>query len=239
MATFQFKQFSVDDHGCGMKIGTDSVLLAAWLMKKIEPDSMHSVIDVGAGSGVLSLLLASGLPDAHITALEIEPDAVSAARANFEASPWPMRLEVVSGDFADYHPERPVDLIISNPPYFNHKCSLVSPTTERAAARHADSLSYESLLRVAKTWLSPDGILAFVSPADLADGIVFKATLVGMHEYIRCFVSMREPKPASRILWLFKPCRCSHWFETLAIRSADSTFTKPYLEIVKPYYLYL
>ena len=111
MGVFHFKQFDIDDSGCGMKICSDSVLLGAWFFPRHK--RARRVADVGAGSGLLSLMAAQILPGASIVGLEIDSDAARAARANFSASPWAERLAIVEGNFADYSAAEPFDLIIS------------------------------------------------------------------------------------------------------------------------------
>lgn len=237
MAQFRFRQFVVDDGACGMKICSDSVLLAAWLMRDGACADVADAVDAGTGSGVLALLLACRCPQARVTALEIDPAAAEAAEANFAASPWAERLRVVRGDFAAYVPPRPVDLVISNPPYFEAARGLVSPDGSRAAARHADSLSYSSLLRKSAHWLAPHGLLAMVSPAAAEQDILFAATLAGLCCRELCRVKTTPRKSPSRLLWTFTPAPCPMTQSALCMRDPDGTPAPEYRRIVQPYYL--
>ena len=111
---FQFKQFTVRHDKCAMKVGTDGVLLGAWA----PVQNAKYILDVGAGSGLISLQLAQRNPWASITSIEIDPAAAAQAKENIQSSPWSDRMEVICSDFRDYHAENKFDLIVSNPPYF-------------------------------------------------------------------------------------------------------------------------
>lgn len=159
--TFRFKQFALTDRRCGMKIGTDGVLAGA-LATLLRPDGR--VADVGAGCGVIALMIAQRYPDATVDAVEIDPGAACDLRVNVANSPWAGRINVVEGDFNAIHGT--FDLIVSNPPYYNN--GDVAPDASRALARHAASLSPLSLVDFAVSRLAPGGVLAMIVPADAA-----------------------------------------------------------------------
>ena len=104
---FKFKQFTVFHDRCAMRVGTDGVLLGAW----VSVEGVRRVLDVGTGSGLIALQLAQRCPGARITGIEIEPEAASQAHENVERSPWAERVEVVCGDFRDYMPGRDAGLL--------------------------------------------------------------------------------------------------------------------------------
>ncbi len=197
---FTFKQFAIDDSMCAMKVGTDSVLLGCWT----DVSGVRTVIDVGAGSGILTLMTAQRAPGASITAVEIDEAAARAAAANIEASPWARRCRAVCSDAAAFTPDEAPDLVICNPPYFTG--GLLAPDRQRAAARHAEgSLGPLSVISLACRWLSPGGSLAMVTPADMAGDIVFEAEMHRMDVWRRCLVSTNAGKAPSRILWQLSP----------------------------------
>ena len=132
---FQFKQFTVRHDKCAMKVGTDGVLLGAWA----PVQDVKRILDVGAGSGLISLQLAQRNPEAVITSVEIDPAAAAQAQENIQSSPWSNRMEVVCCDFRKYHPEDKFDLIVSNPPYFVD--ALRCPDNQRCMARHTSEHS--------------------------------------------------------------------------------------------------
>lgn len=230
---FSFKQFTVDDSACAMKVGTDSVLLGAWT----DVAGVASAIDVGAGSGILSLMTAQRAPLAQITAIELDEAAAQAAATNFAASPWADRCHAICIDAAMFEPDTAPDLIICNPPYFTR--ALLAPDRQRAAARHAmGSLSPLSVIGMAARWLSPAGSLAMVTPADIADEVVFEAEMHRFDVWRRCMVSTTAGKPATRILWQFSPRGTRpHLPDTfLDVRSAGSP-TDAYRTLTSDFYL--
>ncbi|MCM1066011.1 MAG: methyltransferase [Muribaculaceae bacterium] len=232
MADFHFKQFDVDDRGCGMKVCSDSVLLGAWFAS--AHPSARTVADVGAGSGILALICAQCCPEAHIHALELDSGAAEAAVYNFGRSPWADRLEVVHGDFSLWQPGAALDLIISNPPYFT--TGETAPDAARAAARHQQGLSYASLIAKARLWLAPDGHLGMVSPADIADDIIFAAEMAGLKLRRRLDVVGSPRKAPTRTLWDFAGADGSCHCDTLMLRRPDGTPTEEYIKLVEPFY---
>lgn len=232
MGVFRFKRFMVDDDGCGMKICSDSVLLAAWLLPRLQ--HARSLLDAGTGSGVIALLAADIIPRANITAVEIDSDAALAASRNFDASPWPDRLSVVRNDYAAFisAQSQPFDIIISNPPYFASGIHAVDKA--RAAARHQLSLSYNVLLSHNK--LTPDGILSFVSPADIEHHIIEAAEFARMKLQRLCRVSTVRGKAPSRLLWQFSRTDAAVQYSSLSIRNTDGAYSDEYRRLVEPYY---
>ncbi|MDE5631473.1 MAG: methyltransferase, partial [Muribaculaceae bacterium] len=140
MVVFNFRQFDVDDSGCGMKICSDSVLLLELFLP--QHTQAHTVLDIGAGSGLLSLMAAQYMSQAEITGIEIDEAAAAAARHNFAASQWARRLKIENTDFSLFTPSSAVDIIISNPPFFT--AGLIAPDSRRATARHEAYLTSTS-----------------------------------------------------------------------------------------------
>lgn len=133
---FTFKQFHIDDMNCGMAVGTDSVVLGAWA----QLTAAKTVLDIGAGSGLLSLMAAQR-SQAHITSVELDTSAAEACQHNFHNSPWANRLTLVNSSIQDFcqHIEYQeyFDHIICNPPYFEQGTQAIQ--SQRAMARHTDS----------------------------------------------------------------------------------------------------
>ena len=166
--TFRFKQFALTDRRCGMKIGTDAVL-AGVLSTLCRDDG--AVADIGAGCGIIALMLAQRYPLARIDAVEIDHGAASDLRENVEFSPWKDRVRCVEDDFSSL--DGAYDLIVSNPPYYNN--GDVAPDLSRATARHAGSLSPGSLVSFAVTHLNPGGRLAMIVPTESVSDIESRA----------------------------------------------------------------
>ena len=232
MARFDFQQFSVDDHGCGMKICSDSVLLGAWYFAPYA--EAKTIVDVGAGSGILSLIGAQMCPEAHVTALELDAGAAAASQANFAESPFANRLNIEEGDFALWKPESKIDLVISNPPYFTN--GERSTDSARAAARHQEGLSYASLMRVCSQWLAADGHLGLVSPAEFENEIVFEGEMAGLKLRRLLRIRTSHRKAVTRLLFDFSPTDGPLITETLDLRGSDSRPTAAYATLVENLY---
>lgn len=160
---FRFKQFTIYDDRCAMKVGTDGVLLGAWAM--ITPtDSTETcrVLDVGAGCGLVSLMVAQRYPTATITALEIDPAAAEQAEENVAQSPFASQVIVERGDFSVYQ-SAPYDAIVSNPPFYEE--DLLPPDALRANARHtAAGLNFDILVHHSAELLKEGGSLHVIIP---------------------------------------------------------------------------
>ncbi|MGL4293983.1 MAG: tRNA1(Val) (adenine(37)-N6)-methyltransferase [Bacteroidales bacterium] len=158
---FQFKQFTVHQEKCAMKVGTDGVLLGAWC----DVTNKKRVLDIGTGTGLIALMIAQRNQDAMIEALDIDTEACLQAAENFISSPWKDRLSVLHADFTKFASSASdrYDLIVSNPPYFEN--SLKNNCNKRTQARHTDTLPFETLIGSARSLLQPDGCLALVYPS--------------------------------------------------------------------------
>lgn len=172
---FQFKKFVVRQDCCAMKVGTDGVLLGAWA----NVAGSVSVLDIGTGTGLLSLMVAQR-SDAMITAVEIDEAAAAQASENVSASIFKDRIRVLNVSLQEYAKSCgcQFDFVISNPPYFND--SLKSPKGNRTMARHTDSLSFEELLDGVGRLLRDGGIFAMILPFHEKDRFIELASRVGL-----------------------------------------------------------
>lgn len=165
MDVFRFKQFSVNQGGCAMKVNTDGVLLGALAMAT-DPDT---ILDIGTGTGVISMMLAQRFPNALADAVEIEPSAAEAARQNLDGSPFRSRLNVHPVGFEQYFnsSEKKYDLIVSNPPFYID--SLASTGADKSLARHAGKAFFETLISSVALHLTPVGCCWLILPLLTAD----------------------------------------------------------------------
>src|ERR1035437_4301927 len=132
---FRFKQFIIEDDLSTMKTGTDAILLGAWA----EPGKADSILEIGTGCGVISLMLAQK-SEAHITAIDIDPDSIVQAESNSMTSPWRDRIKAMNISLQDLTSisEKKYDLILTNPPFFID--FLKSPDERKNKAKHSSDL---------------------------------------------------------------------------------------------------
>ena len=171
---FEFRHFIVHQDHCGMKVGTDGTLLGAWARMGSQGTR---VLDIGTGTGLIALMMAQRFAEASITAIDIDPAAVTQARRNAGDSPFADRITVMEADIADFNDEGLFDAIVSNPPYFND--SLQSPDAQRTIARHTASLSYSTLISSAYRLLADDGMLSVIIPDNFRECLMAEAHLRG------------------------------------------------------------
>lgn len=231
---FDFKRFRVEDGRCAMKVGTDGVLLGAWV--QAQPD-YSAALDMGAGSGLVSLMLAQRSENLKIDAVELDGGACLDCRANFECSPWNDRLLLCCGDALEYKPQAPVDLIVSNPPFFSEE--LKSPDVLRAAARHAGGLSPEAVMRYAAVHLSDRGSVALIFPTQLADSLIYIGEMLHLKERRRLDVCMRSGRVPERTLLQLARKDGAPERVTLDIRGADGRYSDSYRRLTQEFYLRL
>lgn len=232
---FKFKQFAMTDEHCGMRIGTDGVLLGAWAGVSA---ATRRVADIGAGCGVVALMLAQRAAQAVVDAVECDAGAADDARANFAASPWPHRLRLHACAFDDFRPGVPFDLVASNPPFFTE--TLRSPDGARAAARHAGALCFDSLAaRCAAGLLAPGGRLAVVLPCASDDATLLSAAMHRLHPRRHCLVRNSPAAAPKRSLWEFgfEPVPCDT--AILTIRDADGAFADGYRAITRDFHIHM
>ncbi|MEY3843257.1 MAG: hypothetical protein RIR80_829, partial [Bacteroidota bacterium] len=141
-----------------MKVGTDAVLLATLP----QFTNIHSVLDIGTGTGVLSLMLAQQFPNASITAIELDAAAANQAAENFAHSTWAANMQVIQADFEAFDSANRYDLIISNPPFFT--ASLTSEDPAKNRARHAPANLLAKWIEKSSQLLNENGKIAIILP---------------------------------------------------------------------------
>lgn len=227
--SFGFKQFYVVDDGCGQKVGTDGVLLGSWAFV----GSSKSILDVGAGSGLVSLMLAQRC-EADITAVEVDKAAAECCRRNFLASPWSNRLSVLHADFREV--KGFFDLIVCNPPFFFG--DLKSLSRERTLARQGETLNCLSIMDFASEHLTEGGRLAMITDTRHQNEIIFEAEIHRLFTARCCKVISKEGRQPIRLLWeMSKTKPISTETETLCLYRADGARHSDYVELTKDFYL--
>lgn len=231
---FQFKQFSVEQDRCAMKIGTDGVLLGAWA----PLNNPFSVLDIGAGTGIISLMIAQRSNAEQIDALEIDEDAYEQAVENFENSPWGDRLFCFHAGLDEFmdEPEDEYDLIVSNPPFYTE--DYQSGNEQRDLARFSDALPFEDLVEAADLLLSENGIFAVIIPFKEEEKFIALAKDFDLFPMKITRVKGTPSTEIKRSLLAFSRNPAENFLiDELVIETSRHIYTPEYIELTKDFYL--
>lgn len=231
---FRFKQFEIKQDKSAMKVGTDGVLLAAWVQL---PESAVSILDVGSGTGVISLMMAQRSLAEVIDAVELNATSYVQTVENFEASEWGDRLFCYHASFQEFEAEIEdvYDVVISNPPFYTD--TFKEATSERTMARHTETLSYHDLLRGSAKLLSEDGITAFIIPKKEEEQFIQIAQEYGLFANRICRVKGKQTSPFKRSLLQFSKKESVPEVSELIIEIDRHVYTDAYKNLVKDFYL--
>jgi len=229
---FKFKQFTIHQDKTAMKIGTDSILFGSWL--KMNP-CYKSILDIGSGTGLLSLMMAQKNPESSITALEIDVDAYSQAQGNIANSRWTNRIDLVHTNANLWKSIKKYDLLISNPPYFEN--SLLGENSARTKARHQVDFKIEDLLSLWEKNGSEKSELACVLPYDQAEILINLA--VNKSYFLKHQTLVRSTKEGKviRQLLLFSKEKAPMVMSELCIYTLGKQYTKAYIDLTVDFYL--
>jgi len=230
---FRFKQFTVWHDKCAMKVGTDSVLLGAWC----ELPQAARVLDIGAGTGLLSLMMAQR-GARKIDAVEINPYAALQARENVLNNCWPKEIVVYNQSLQVFVKKGiRYDVILTNPPFFHD--SFLPPNQARMQARHSHQLPLDDLLKAAACLLSRNGLFHIVLPADQEELFLKKAATHRLYPYRCLFVHPRPQLLANRVLISLSFTKKKPGVDKLSIhQSRRDAYEKAYLKLTREFYLY-
>ena len=192
---FQFKQFTIHQQHCAMKVGTDGTLLGSWAS---APAGACRILDVGTGTGLIALMMAQRFPEARVTGIDIDTDAVGQASENALESPFKERIMIREGDVTSMEDADGFDAIVCNPPFFDR--SLTCPDQQRTEARHTVSLTYRQLMESAFRLLKDDGRLSVIIPADCRSRLESEAHLVGFFISRICSIQTTPKKIPKRYM---------------------------------------
>ena len=235
MSTFSFKKFTVQQDKCAMKIGTDSVLLGAWCPIDNNP---FSVLDIGAGTGILSLMLAQRSSAEQIDAIEIDENAHEQCVGNFENSPWSDRLFCFHAGLDEFvdEPEDEYDIIISNPPFYSE--NYKTDNSQRDLARFQDALPFEDLVEAADLLLSENGIFVVIIPFKEEERFIDLCAEVELFPVKVTRVKGSYNTPIVRSLLAFKRYELSVLEpDELIIEINRHEYTDDYIHLTKAFYL--
>jgi tRNA1Val (adenine37-N6)-methyltransferase len=220
-----------------MKVCTDACLFGAWVVDNVEMTSLKNILDIGTGTGLLSLMLAQ-FSQASINAVEIEPMAVAQANENFKASKWKEQLHIHATSIIEYakKQEKQFDLIISNPPFFEQQ--LKSNNTQRNIAMHSANLTLTELANCMIKLLTDSGKAAILLPWNRSEEWKEIAEKMGLfcikeaavkqstsHSYFRTMIIMQKKATISN-------------FDAITIKEGNE-YSKEFSQLLAPYYLAL
>lgn len=228
--TFAFKQFVVRQDRCGMKVGTDGVLLGAWA------EGGKRILDIGTGTGLIALMMAQRFPNAHIDGIDIDEDACRQASENVAESPFATRITIGNQCLQDFSSEQKYDSIVSNPPYYDS--SLTCPDEQRSVARHTERLSFAELAKSVGRLLADEGTFSVVLPVERMDSFLTEALIFSLYETRRCMVKTTAKKTPKRVLMSFSKHPVKTQESTIEIlTNPDGTRSAWYYDMTKDFYL--
>lgn len=230
---FKFKQFTIHQDRCAMKVGTDGVLLGAWA----DCANAKKVLDIGAGTGLITLMIAQR-SEAQVDAVEIDEQAAKQAIENVNNSPWAHRVHVLNEPFQEFSKieNKTYDLIVSNPPYFQN--SMFAPDKKRTNARHNLNLELEDLLGGANKLLSSNGTLSIILPYLEGNMFILKASEEGLYCVRQTKVLPKPGRAPKRLLLEFQRTKKPLDEQELIIElNKRHEYSEAYKNLTKDFYL--
>jgi tRNA1Val (adenine37-N6)-methyltransferase len=234
---FRFKQFMVHQQKSAMKVTTDSCLFGALQPQFEEGGKGKNILDIGSGTGLLSLMAAQLNPLANITALEIDPDAAGEATDNVKRSTFKTNIKVLQQDVLTYVPGGQFHLIICNPPF--HERQLTSPDKNRNKAHHSSTLQLNKLFPLAAKWLSKDSVFSLLLPFYREE----EALNVGLEQGLFCqkLIRVRQSPDHSyfRSILFMGRQPIEKQAEEMVIRIENNEYSPAFETLLRPFYLNL
>ncbi|WP_046287443.1 tRNA1(Val) (adenine(37)-N6)-methyltransferase [Zobellia galactanivorans] len=234
MKPFKFKQFTVDQDRCAMKVGTDGVLLGAWTSLESAPES---ILDIGAGTGLIALMMAQRSLADTIDALEIDEDAYEQCVSNFEASDWGDRLFCYHAGLDEFVEEweDPYELVVSNPPFYTEEVS--SGNASRDNARQNQSLPFDELLEGVAKLMAPEGTFATIIPYKEEAAFLQLADSFKLYPQRITRVKGSPTSEIKRSLLQFARTKSTPLTDELTIEIGRHEYTDAYVALTKDFYL--
>ncbi|MBX9850201.1 MAG: methyltransferase [Cytophagaceae bacterium] len=231
---FQFKQFRIHQDMCAMKVCTDACIFGAY----IEASEAKNILDIGTGTGLLSLMIAQK-SEGIIDAVEIEENAYTQAKENFEPSVWSKRLNIFHQSIQEFskNADRYYDLIVSNPPFFTD--NLKSSQSNRNIALHNESLSFHELAAAVKTLLSKDGSFYILLPEYEFDLFKEEASKSGLYLNEICTVKDKTDAAVLRLIGRYSFTSSALEKSEIIIKDNSGAYSEGFKNLLKEYYLNL
>jgi tRNA1Val (adenine37-N6)-methyltransferase len=241
---FQFKQFRVTQERGVMKVCTDACLQGAYaadyLLKHSDDFPWGNgrpfrILDLGTGTGLLTLMLCQALPEAVFDAIELEKEACIQARENFLASPWKERIHLLEADIRGYHSLARYPFVLSNPPFYQQQ--LKSPQDAKNGAKHDTTLRHDQLLDTVVRQLGDEGLFCVMIPAGAFAQFSAQARIRGLHPVHILWVSQTPAHSPFRSIAFFSHKADKIQEDTLCITDEAGGYSRPFQSLLHPYYL--
>lgn len=233
--SFRFKQFSISQDKCAMKVGTDGVLLGAWA------EGGNNILDIGCGTGIIAMMMAQRYPNSKIKAIDISLNSVLQTKENVQKSVFKMQIEVEHKSIQEYcestNNHNSFDSIVSNPPFFSN--SLKNNSAEKTLARHCDSLSYSELFKCVELLLTNKGTFSCIIPKDCLNTFLSESYIYGMFLHKQINIKTKENKLPKRVLLSFSKTRKYDLeIEDVVLNNNNNERSSWYINLTKDFYLY-
>lgn len=236
---FQFKQFTINHDRCAMKVTTDSCLFGAWVAKAIKNEKLkiENVLDIGAGTGLLSLMIAQK-NKVEIDAVEIDEEAALQAKENIQDSSWKNRINIINQDVLSFEPGKKYDCIISNPPFYENE--LASEKSKKNIAHHSSQLTISELLKTIKILLKQDGVFFLMYPFKRKEEIEVLFFQNNLYIVDSIIVTQSVNHSPFRVIVKAANKKADLKNETsISIRDEHQQYTASFINLLNDYYLYL
>jgi tRNA1Val (adenine37-N6)-methyltransferase len=229
MSVFKFKKFSIIQEKSAMKVGTDGVLLGCW----VSCEKANNILDVGCGTGLITLMLGQRILIGNVTGIDIDKIASQEAQLNISNSDWKEKIEIKHTSLQEFTSQLKFDLIVSNPPFFPQNKSQQS----RDIARHTNRLSFEDLIYNAAKLLSKKGIFSVIIPKDSEEYFCKIAATHKLYCNRVCYIKGNEVSEVKRVMMEFTFVISIILTEYLTIERSRHNYTDKYIQLCKDFYL--
>lgn len=229
MKSFKFKQFEIQQSKNVFRVGTDGVLLGSLA----NVDDVSKVLEVGTGTGLISLMLAQRNSSAEFLGIDINEEAVNLTRNNFENSPFYVRLKNILQDFKAFQSEEKFDLIVSNPPYFEE-----SDSEKDKLARQTVELNFLQLVSKSSELLSENGILSVIIPSEAGDDFMRIAHENQLFLVRQVNIKGIENSKVKRLILEFSLTEKKVEESEFIIEKSPRQYSDQYLELTKEFHVF-
>jgi len=233
---FQFKQFTIQQDKCAMKVCTDACLFGAYVADELQHLFAANILDIGSGTGLLSLMLAQKT-SALIDTVEINEAAFIQAKENIQQSPWKENITVYNTDIIQFESGKKYDCIISNPPFF--EADLQSADKSKNAAKHDTTLTLQQLLQNIERLLSSNGFFAVLLPYHRSIYFEAESKKLDFHLAKKILVKQTPKHDYFRVMLIFSRKESVTKKGEIIIKNNGGDYSEEFKGLLKDYYLYL